>query len=226
MRLTSPRFRLKTLLASITLIACLLAVAIRAQHIHNAAHFVESHGGDVWCGELLYTGSDLGNEPYSTAKILWLRSTMVTQIMLGKKTDLWICYVPDDRQRFAHALEVLNPQEIRFDVLGPIDFAWIRACRSATRIHPANGLKHHDQHLVPDAIRAEHHESVVDSDPETVRKGFDDAVAELDRWSKEDPRSFYRLGRYETLIGYPVHGEMGRVYDHFSGRTIELPWPH
>ncbi|MHB8866318.1 MAG: hypothetical protein ACYC6N_28360 [Pirellulaceae bacterium] len=136
MKLTRPRFGLKTLLASIAVVACLLAVAVRAQRVHNAARFVESHGGDVWCGELLYAGSDFGSTPCSTAEILWLRLSMVTEIMLGKKPDLWICYIPDDRQRFADAMAILNPQEITFEVLGPIDLAWIHPNESILRIIP------------------------------------------------------------------------------------------
>ena len=226
MKLTLPRFGLRALLSSIAVVACLLAVAVRAQRIHDAARFVESHGGDVWCGELQYTGSDFGREPYSTARILWLRSTMVTQIMLGTKADLWICYVPDDRQRFAQALEVLNPQEIRFDVLGPIDFAWVRACRPATSIYPAPVPDRNDLESVPDATPAEESATVVDSDQEPVRRRFDDGVAYLDRLRSENPRLFYRLDRYEVIFVYPDHGELGHRYDHFTGRGIELPWPH
>lgn len=218
MKLTLPRFRLKTLLSSIAVIACLLAVAVRAQRIHDAARFVESHGGDVWCGELLYTGSDFGATPCSITEILWLRLRMVTQIILGKKTDLWICYVPDDRQRFADALRVLNPQEITFDVLGPIDFAWVRACRPATSIYPALGPERDDQDAVPDATPAEGSATVANLDQEAVRKRFDDAVAEMDRLRAENPRLFYRLDRYEVIFVYPDHGEMGHRYDHFTGR--------
>ncbi|MHB0961398.1 MAG: hypothetical protein ACYC0X_34360 [Pirellulaceae bacterium] len=61
---------------------------------------------------------------------------MVTEIMLGKKPDLWICYIPDDRQRFADAMAILNPQEITFGVLGPIDLAWIHPNESILRIIP------------------------------------------------------------------------------------------
>ena len=47
----------------------------------------------------------------------------------------------------------------------------------------------------------------------------------FDAFLAQNPKLSYRLQRYETLIGYPVQGEMGRMRDNDTGRIIYLPWP-
>lgn len=220
MKLTWRRLTVRKLLATMTVAACVAATVAWAHRIHKAATFIESIGGDVWCFGRLYTGSDLGRPPMSACQRLWLRTSIVSQIMLGKRTDLWVCFVPDDRERFAESLTRLNPQEIMFEVLGPKDLDWIEGRCPGVTIGAVNGLERE----VPKADTAGG--APARREP-TSRTAVDIAgmVAEFDEMRAENPRLFYRLDRYETIIGYPPPGKMGMLYDKHTGRTIYLPWP-
>lgn len=141
MVLVRPRFSLRRFLALIAVVACGVAITVRAYRIHSAAQFIEVNGGDVWCSDLLYSGSDVGHPSMSTGRKIWLQASIVGRVMLGKGTDLWICLLRDDGERFARSLTVLNAESVRFDVLGPTGSIWMKTRCPAVRFGAANGLR-------------------------------------------------------------------------------------
>ncbi len=220
MRFTRRHFTLRELLAAITLAACVAAVTSWAYRIHKAATYVESQGGDVWCSGQLYSGSDFGGSPISATRKLWLRAVIVSRIMCGTNTDLWVCFVPDDRERFAESIKLLGPRKITFEVLGPKDFDWVRGRNPGVKISACDGLPIEPAQLPIVRREQASHKSAPPSTADVAR-----ILAEFDRMRAENPQSTYRLDRYESVIGFPPPGKMGVIYDKHTGRTIFLPWP-
>jgi hypothetical protein len=221
MRFTRRQYTLREMLAAITVAVCVAAVASWAYRIHKAATYVESNGGDVWCSGRIYSGSDFGGPPISATRSLWLRAAIVGRIMCGTHTDLWVCFVPGDRERFAESIELLNPRMITFEVLGPKDLEWVRGRKPGVEIAAFDGLQ--KEPAQPPIVRKDK------EIPNSGRPSPADVariLAELDRMRAENPQSSYRLDRYETVIGFPPSGAMGMIYDKHTGRTIVLPWPH
>jgi hypothetical protein len=211
-----------TIAKSALLIACLLPVGIRAYRIHEAASFLESLGGDVWCAGRLYSGSRESLAPLSAGEMLLVRTDIICRILLGKETSVWICYLPKDRERFAQSLACLNSQTVSCEVIGPKGLRWLRKTCPDTAIRAVNGPKEDDSHTKAASTRKVESSSAGG----TVEDKFEAAIAEIKKLEADEPELSYRLMRYETLIGYPDHGEMGRLCDKVTGRVFYLPWPN
>ncbi len=212
------------MLLLVTIVACTLALGVSAIRIHYAAEMVEANGGNVWLGETLYTGSGFGVPKRTNAQVISDRARIMCNLLCGGKTELWVCYLPNERDEFCRSIELLDPSDITFEVLGETDRSW---------------LLNRFPHLKPGAIHApkqadrNHMHTQVISEPlenqaarkEDGRQEFIESMEAFDAFLAQNPKLSYRLQRYETLIGYPVQGEMGRMRDNDTGRIIYLPWP-
>lgn len=243
------RFTLRRLLIAVALICCALTVGIRARDIHRAAVWLDEAGGNVWCGDVLYSGSGYGYPDRTDARLRRDRAEIVAQILTGTQTDLWVCYVPDDRDQFAAQLRRLNPRTISFDVIGPGDRAWIRQRFPTAKLRAISGLERktssrptHARVQQPKALSAwiaEQEKAADDVDllssstsldvaalnPDQIAAAMESSAAQLELRRGADPQFWYRVDRYRDIFCCPTQGEMGRVLDRESGRIITLPWP-
>jgi len=218
------------------IVACLLAVAVRGWHIHTAVRRIESQGGDVWCTDVLYSGYGYVYQPRSTFTLWRDRGIILCKIMTGTPSEIWACYVPDDRELFARTLNSLNPEKITFEVLGSNDLVWVKEVCQNARICAIDGPDRETEEMPDTVVNGEEHpptapieedgQSNIVETLEQIRARQSVVVEALEQISARHPKSTYRIGRYETVIGFPVNGEMGRLYDHHTGRVIYLPWPN
>jgi hypothetical protein len=222
----SPRFRIRTLLVLIAIIACVLAVANRAWRIHYSALLIEVNGGNVWLGETLYSGERRDARPRTSTQLLLDRARVVTDLIRGAETDLWVCFVPEDRKTFAQVIELLRPKSISFDVLGASDRQWLRRRFPELNIRTVQRKDNDDDDEQPLLASDVKRPSNSAASAEIARRDpFIHTLELIEQMLAEDYRLAYRLERYEPLIGYPDHGEMGRLLDRDTGRIIYLPWP-
>jgi len=224
MRRFLPRFKIRTLLLLLALVSCVLAIGDRARRIHYAAKFIQANGGDVWLGETLYTGGGLGTRPRRTSQLIFDRAKIVSNLICGGETELWVCFIPEDREPFVQALELLRPKAINFDVLGTTDRAWLLKRFTKLELGSVCTPDHDAENPWSDE-GVEMPQNIQATTESVKRREFVRSMELVERWFAENPRTAYRLERYETLIGYPDHGEMGRLLDHETGRIIYLPWP-
>lgn len=219
-----PRFRIRTLMVMVAIMSCLFAVGHKARRIHCAAELIEANGGNVWLGETLYSGQRLGTQTRTPTQLLVDRTQIVVNLFRGEETDLWVCFIPEDRQSFVRTIETLRPKSISFDVLGANDRAWLLKRFAKIKIGNADRKAPEEKHHALDEVaqRTTNRGSTADM---TRQDNFTRTIEMVERMLAENPRLAYRLERYEPIIGYPNHGEMSRLLDRDTGRIIYLPWP-
>jgi hypothetical protein len=214
------RYRVRTLLVAVFAIACLLATGLRVRRIHFAARLVEANAGDVWMGDELYSGAAFGNVKRRTQmQQLSTQARIIGGVLLGQATKLWVTTLPDERERFIECVDTLNASEVTFDVLGETDRKWLysrlpRLARTANSA-PNTARTAIDTEDLPSRTESERND----------QEQFIRSMEAVEAMFASNPQLYYRIDRYETLIGYPVQGEMGRIRDKHTGRTIPLPWP-
>lgn len=223
MRRFIPRYKIRTILLLLAIFACVLAIGDRARRIHLAAKLIDANGGDVWLGDTLYSGDGLGIQPRTRSQLIFDRTKIVAKLLCGGKTTLWICSIPDERERSVRAIEILRPEAITFEVLGDTDRTWLLNQFSDLEIVSVgtpDDDKNHPSHGVVNKLQNIH-----ETTESVTPKEFIRSMEMAERLLAEQPELSYRLKRYKTLIGYPEHGEMGRLLDRETGRIIYLPWP-
>ncbi|WP_342190285.1 hypothetical protein Pla52nx_005929 [Stieleria varia] len=214
------RYRIRTLLVAVFMVACLLTIGMRVKRIHYAARFIEANGGDVWMDDELYSGGGFGNvKPRTQMQQRLTQVCIMGCVLLGQETKLWVTFLPNQRERFAECVHTLNASEVKFDVLGETDRNWLYS-----RLPRLARIANSAPISATAAIDTEDSPSQTESE-RIDQERFIRSIEAVEAMFASNPQLYYRLDRYETLIGYPVQGEMGRIRDKLTGRTIPIPWP-
>ncbi|MEM1070929.1 MAG: hypothetical protein AAGI63_18630 [Planctomycetota bacterium] len=209
----------------LTVLVCAGSMACyrRGLKIHFAARTIEAGGGDVWLGDTLYSGSGFGNvEPRTSARQTFTQIRVICGLLVGRETELWVASIPENRDEFLANLELLNATTISFDVLGERDRTWINkrlpdvtvsaVCGSYSRMDSVTPLSDIPSVDVPSAPSSQDE--------------FIQSMQMIGSILEANPQLYYRLDRYEPMIGYPTQGEMGRLLDKRRDEIILLPWPN
>ena len=115
----------------------------------------------------------------------------------------------------------LNAASIHFDVIGAAERNWIEEELPSLVVHgydSAESAPGEDQLFSEDLPASE-------AATGSAQVDFVSSMRAVEAMFDASPQLFYRLDRYETLIGYPAQGEMGRLRDKLTGEIIFLPWP-
>ena len=190
------------------LVACLLPVGIRAYRIHEAASYLESHGGNVWCDGQLYSGARESLAPLEASEVLLARTDIICRVLFGNETSVWVCYIPQDRDRFAESLACLNSQDVSFDVLGPKALSWLDKRFPDTVIRELHGPKESGGQTRAASPRKIESNSTVG----TVEDSFKAAIAEIEEFEtlKKSPLTSFvaikiEIGQWCTLRSGSCH---------------------
>jgi len=192
-------------------VACVLAIGIRARHIGDALGYVESIGGDVWFRDKVCDGLTLNDLSISKSKT-------VSQVLLGESTDIWLCDLPDgnlNREKLVNALVLLNPKSISFDFCDQESLTWTKN-RFARAIVKKASPTTKAQSEIEIASLPESRE------PGTAQERFLLAIKTVEDMQKQDPQFWYRCNRYEVIFASPPPGDSrtGYLYDNKKGRTF------
>lgn len=216
------RYRIRTLLLAVLVCAGFMAIYLRAKRIHHAARSIEALGGDVWLGDTLYSGAGFGSvKPRTDTQQRLTQVRVIGSVLVGHETELWVTSIPEQRDKFLENIDLLNATSINFGVLGETDRTWINSRLPNVAVNADCGSDSMtDLETLPLMI------PLVESRPTPVTQDdFVSSMLAIEAMLEANPQLNYRLDRYETLIGYPIQGEMGRLLDKRTGEVILLPWP-
>lgn len=216
------RYRIRSLLLAVLVCAGLMAIYLHGKRIHFAARSIEAHGGDVWLGDTLYSGAGFGNiKPRTVARQRFTQFCVICSILVGHETQLWIASIPEQRDEFLDNVDLLNATSINFDVVGDTDRNWINNRLPILAVNVDSGS---DSQTDLETSPVENSSAESRSTP-ARQEDFVNSMLAVNSMLEANPQLYYRLDRYETLIGYPMQGEMGRLRDKQTGKIILLPWP-
>ena len=216
------RYRIRTLLLAVLACAGLMAIYLHAKRIHHAARFIEAHGGDVWLGDTLYSGAGFGGvKPRTNTQQRLTQIRVIVSVLVGQETELWVTSIPEQRDEFLENIDLLNATSINFGVLGETDRTWINNRLPSLAVSADCGSD-----STTDLETLPLKNPLVESRSTPVAQDeFVNSMLAIEAILEANPQLNYRLDRYETLIGYPIQGKMGRLLDKRTGEIILLPWP-
>jgi hypothetical protein len=210
--LFSMKYSLRSMLGAVVIAAFSLIIIIRVHYVNSALKYIDSIGGDVWCGAKVCDG--MSNKDLSIS-----RPSLVLMIFAGESTDIWLCDFPDrevDRERLARILTSLNTRSVNFDFHDDESLNWKN--RKFPRLTERKSMS-----IPAGKLRIEAATKLQDT-ATTSQERFLMAMNSFYEVQKQDPQFWYRINRYEVLIGYPVGGDFryGILRDKWRDRTFRI----